>query len=73
LSNSQAILQGLESATLKADVRRLIETYGYDEVKKCWPNINPAQRAALHLINYFEGAVIVTDQNGIINRKLDSI
>ena len=58
-SDKNIILEALEEASTKEDVRNLMHTYGYDNVAPLWNEISPAQRAALMLVRNFAQSQII--------------
>ena len=58
-SDKNFVLESLESASTKDDVRNLMQTYGYDNVAPLWNEISPAQQAALMLVRNFAQSQII--------------
>lgn len=59
VSDKNIILNALEDASTKDDVRNLMQIYGYDNVAPLWNEISPAQRAALMLVRNFSQSQII--------------
>jgi len=53
------ILEALEEASTREDIRNLIDKYGYDNVAPIWNKISPVQQGALMLARNFDQAVII--------------
>lgn len=52
------LLAALQRASERTDVRALIQGHNLDEVNKAWRALDPLDRASLHLVKAFDGAVI---------------
>ncbi len=58
-SDSDIILEALEAASTRADIRNLMNKFGYDNVAPLWNKISPVQQAALMLVRNFDQAAII--------------
>jgi hypothetical protein len=58
-SDSDIILEALEAASTRADIRNLMDKFGYDNVAPLWNKISPVQQGALMLVRNFDQAAII--------------
>jgi len=73
-SDNTHILDALEAASTRDDVRNLMQTHGYDNVALLWKDINPVQRAALMLVRNFDQSKIIhglDDQSAAAKSRSD--
>jgi hypothetical protein len=54
----QTLIDLLSQSSSKADVRKLINDHGYDEVNKAWFELDALQRSALELVRSFDGTIV---------------
>jgi hypothetical protein len=52
------LLQSLQRASEKRDVRSLMQEHDIEAVNAAWRALDPIDRAALHLMKAFDGTVI---------------
>ncbi len=52
------LLAALHKAATKADVRQLLEEYGYEPVNEAWGQLDDLTRASLSLVKGFNGQVL---------------
>ena len=52
------LLSALSQAETKADVRMLLNEYGYEPVNDAWGKLDDLTRASLSLVKGFDGQVL---------------
>ena len=52
------LLQLLQEAAQKSDVRQLIERYGVNQVNQAWKQLDPVHRASLQFCRAFDGVLV---------------
>ena len=57
-SSLNSLVQSLQSAATKSDVRQLISTHGRENVVKAWDSLYTVDKAALRLVKEFDGTII---------------
>lgn len=51
------ILEALQQASTKQDVRNVLQRYESEAVHAAWGSLSPAQRGALHLVRFTDGRI----------------
>lgn len=59
-----SLVQSLQTAATKSDVRQLISLHGRDDVVKAWNSLEPVDKAALRLVHDFDGTIIHDSTDG---------
>lgn len=52
-----AILDALQRASTRDDVRAVIAHHRFEEVNHAWMHLSPVQQGALQLVRYFNGTI----------------